>query len=135
MGRNAGIDARRVKALDLRLAGASYREIGVALGVSGATAFKDVDAIMREVLTEPAERVRAMELARLDALLKAHWSRALAGNGKAGSMVLSIMDRRMKLLGLDIQRIDLRLIQEIAEENDLDVAEVLAEAEKLVRKR
>src|SRR5690242_9065056 len=62
---------RRVKAFALRRAGASYRAIGLELGVSGKTAYEDVKAVLTELAAqslESAAEYRALELERLDAL-------------------------------------------------------------------
>ena len=45
--------------------------------------------------------VLALELERLDALTLAAWPRARAGDDRAIRVVLRIMQRRAKLLGLD----------------------------------
>ena len=41
------------------------------------------------------------ELDRLDRLQEAHWHLAMAGDAKAADTVLKVIDRRIKLLGLD----------------------------------
>ena len=60
---------RRVKALELRKSGASYRLIGAQLGVSEKTAHQDVRqalASLAELEQSTADEYRAMELMRLD---------------------------------------------------------------------
>ena len=99
--RNARADVHDAQALDMRLGGASYRQISKALGVPLATAHRHVQQMLREYATEPATQVRDMEVARLDRLLSAHWGKATNGDINATRMVLTIMDRRAKLLGLD----------------------------------
>lgn len=62
---------RRVKALDYRKAGASFRAIGEQLGVSVKTAHQDVQqalADLAELEQASAAEYRALELARLDDL-------------------------------------------------------------------
>lgn len=62
---------RRVKALDLRKAGHSYRAIGAELGISVAQAHDDVQralAALAKLERQTAEEYRALELARLDTL-------------------------------------------------------------------
>lgn len=95
---------REQAALELRKAGATYRAIGEALGVTPVGAYK---AVMRAIaklnarVIEEAEAVRRLELERLDDLLLAMWPQAKKGNQGAVDRVLRIMERRAKLLGLD----------------------------------
>jgi hypothetical protein len=44
---------------------------------------------------------RALELERLDALERAHWTKALAGSTTAAEVVLVVIEKRIRLLGLD----------------------------------
>ncbi|MFA5379909.1 MAG: hypothetical protein WC455_29385, partial [Dehalococcoidia bacterium] len=109
---------RRPQALQLRIAGASYRAIGKQLGTSGVQAFRDVEyelKLLAEESKEEAERVRQLETERLDALLLALWPRAKGGRIQNGAgeyeviapdqgavdRILRIMERRSKLMGLD----------------------------------
>src|SRR6266545_3744793 len=59
---------RDARALELRAAGATYRQIADALQVSLATAHKAVDRGLDRTRREPAERLRQLEQERLDAL-------------------------------------------------------------------
>ena len=52
------------------------------------------------MVQEPAAKVVKMELARLDALLNAHYEHALAGEIPSTEMCLRIMEKRGRLLGL-----------------------------------
>jgi hypothetical protein len=104
---------RRVQALQLRMAGASYRAIGSRLGVSEAQAHRDVHAELTrlaEKAADAAEQVRTLELERLDAMLLALWPQAKQANQGAIDRVLRLMERRAKLLGIDAPtRIDATL--------------------------
>ena len=135
MARNAQIEVRELKALDLRLAGASYRQIGVQLSVSHVQAFRDVQRVLREIAKEPALEVRAVELGRLDKLMLAHWPFAIKGDVRATTMVLQIMDRRARLLGLDSpQRIDITgWIREMAKREGLDPDQAVRDAQDILR--
>src|SRR3954463_1560088 len=68
-GQLEAIAERRVRALELRKAGASYREIGRELGVDVHTAHADIGAelaALRETAVGEATELRALELERLD---------------------------------------------------------------------
>lgn len=93
---------RQARALELRKEGKGFAEIAQALGYGGpAGAYKAVTTALRKTLQEPADELRRMELERLDALHAALWPQALAGKWLAVDRVLSVMERRAKLLGLD----------------------------------
>jgi hypothetical protein len=93
---------KQKRALEFRLAGASYSSIAETLGYANkGGAHKAVMAALEKTIQEPADRVRNMELERLDRLWFAVYQQATKGDAKAGQLCLSIMDRRAKLLGLD----------------------------------
>jgi len=102
---------RRRLALELRKAGISYRDIADAvrkqLGLarySYVTAYRDV---MQELYAlqaacgEEAEKVREIELHRLDELTRLLWERVQAKELLAIDRYLRVMERRARLLGLD----------------------------------
>jgi hypothetical protein len=116
---------RRRRALQLRQAGASLSQIGEHLGVSESRACRIVQDALAATVREPAEEIRALELARLDQL----WVEATkvlrrqhvtVSNGRvvihpgtkapleddgpvlnAIDRLLKIQERRARLLGLD----------------------------------
>lgn len=108
---------RRAYVLQLRKAGATYREIAQAaiekFGLDALPdswghryAHKDVARELehlRSDVRETARDVLVLELQRLDDLLKALWPLAARKNPdyKAVDRVLRLMERRAKLLGLD----------------------------------
>lgn len=91
------------KAIDLRLAGMTYREIGDALGVHHKTAEEYVDRVLSisGETVENREKVLALELQRLDRMQSRLWNRVLAGDHAADYLILKIQDRRARYLGLD----------------------------------
>jgi hypothetical protein len=106
---------RRRRALQLREAGYTYAEIATALGWKQAkTAEVFVKRALRLTYQEPADRVRQLELNRLDRLMRGIWTRAI-GRPASGNQpevppdldaidrVLKLMGRRARLLGLDVQ--------------------------------
>ena len=95
---------REEQSLTLRLAGATYRQIGNQLGITEQGAHAAVmRALKRQIkrMAEPAEEVRQLELERLDRLLVGVWRQATQGNQGAIDRALKIMQRRAALLGLD----------------------------------
>lgn len=97
---------RRRKALGLRRGGASLRDIAAALGCSHEQARRDVAAALAELAADTraeAEQLRALEVARLDAVMLGHWSAATKGDADAARIVLRCVEQRVKLLGLAVQ--------------------------------
>jgi hypothetical protein len=93
---------RHLAALELRKAGATYQQIADQLGYACAKgAHKAVQSALKATLREPADEVRELEIARLDAALLAIWRRVQGGDEKAIGRLLGIMERRARLLGLD----------------------------------
>lgn len=135
------------KALALRRTGLGYEKIGEALGIPTSTAYDSVirgleDAI--ENRREEAEKVRQLEIDRLDELLAACWPKATKPNPALIDRVLRIMERRAKLLGLDapakqqvadIGSITDKLVQAAeaakAAKNDAEVQRALAALDRM----
>lgn len=94
---------RRRQALELRKAGATFREIADGLGyrsVSGA--HKAVMKALTDIPVAAVEELRTLEGERLDAMQMNLWTRARGGDREAVEQVLKIMARRARLLGLDL---------------------------------
>ena len=95
---------RRVACLDMRRKGLRYDEIGKALGISGVTAWRHVQQGIEAIITEPAKAVLAIELERIDGLWVPQYARATETGDQASVMAcIRLMERRAKLLGLDVQ--------------------------------
>ena len=129
---------RDAQALELRAAGLSFRHLGQQLGCSTATAHRRVVRGLDRTLREPADRVRALELHRLDQL-QAHAVEVLrarhvvvqagrpvldpaSGNPyvdhgpvlAAINTLLRVAERRARLLGLDAPaRVDAQVRGEV----------------------
>jgi hypothetical protein len=97
---------RRGEALELRKAGASFPSIGKALGITQQAAGKLIRVTLSRIVGEPAEQVRGLELSRLDRAHAALWAQVCRGHLPAVDRLLKIMERRAKLLGLDISPIE-----------------------------
>ena len=89
-------------ALKLRLQGYTYREIGEKQGTSHMAAYGEVlsalEAVKRET-HENAEKLRDLEVHRMDAILAELWPRK--ADPRTADTILRLMDRRAKLMGLD----------------------------------
>ncbi len=93
---------QKARCLELALAGHSFDEIADAVGYqSRGNAWRAVRDSLRSRIAELATEYRELELARLDALQAAHWPQAVAGSVRSADLVLRVIDRRVKLLGLD----------------------------------
>lgn len=93
---------RRRRALELRLAGLTYAQIGQQLGYSSRaaayTAVKEAMASQGGLDQARREDELETELARLDALLIALWPKARQGDVAAIDRILKIGERRAALL-------------------------------------
>lgn len=91
------------KTLDMRRGGATYQEIADELGYKNrGTAYKAVHRAIGRTLQDSADDLRAVEADRLDRLQMGSWAAAMRGDPKAVANVLRVMERRAKLLGLDV---------------------------------
>jgi hypothetical protein len=94
---------RRLSALDLRVAGLGFEEIGKSLGISKPGAWQLVDGALKdydEAVKEAAGELRAISLMRADVLLRGVWPAAESGDEKAIGSALKVMDHQAKLVGL-----------------------------------
>jgi len=102
IARQAESQYREIRAIDLRRQGWTYGEIAKEVGYADHTGARlAVLRGMQRALQEPADELREMEATRLDALQQAYWRPALDGDVKAATILLKLMERRSKLLGLD----------------------------------
>jgi hypothetical protein len=98
---------RDLAILNMRLHGLTFHEIARKLPEAGfrrvsvSRVFAIVTKNLRSCREQPARELRQLELLRLDQLQAAHYQAAMGGDAAAAARVLSIMDRRAKLLGLD----------------------------------
>jgi hypothetical protein len=95
--------ARRAEALRLRQGGRTFSEIGDALGISRQAAHAHVARALTDLADEQrdeARRLRALEAARLDALLAVVWEGAMRGEAWAWDRAMRVVVARARLLGL-----------------------------------
>ncbi|MEU2173686.1 hypothetical protein ABZ552_05615 [Nocardia sp. NPDC019219] len=92
---------RQTKALELRIAGATYDQIAKTLKYADRTgAFRAVDAVLKRRESTAAAEYRELEDSRLDLALRKVAPGVVAGDLKAIELWLRIHDRRVKLHGL-----------------------------------
>jgi hypothetical protein len=107
-GANGASEAAAVRgnrALELRMAGASYSQIATALGFAdrGAAHHAVQNALARdnEVNADLRDEYRTLQLARTERMIRGIWTQAIGGDGPAYDRVLRTLDRQAKLIGLD----------------------------------
>lgn len=96
---------RDVLAVRLRSEGQSYHQIAEALGYANrSAAFKAVDRALQAIVEPDVHKLREMELARLDTMHARLWATMLRPDDRPVAetvlLLLQVMDRRAKLLGL-----------------------------------
>lgn len=128
-------DAARIKeqrALDLRLAGATFQQIAEALGYanrsSARRAFERALEAEIRIGAEARETLRAEQAARLERLLRSAWPAAVRGDAKARGDVIRLLERQARLLGLDAP-VNLRVTDGL----DGEIEALLEEMERLAR--
>ncbi len=84
--------------------GKSFRDIAKEMKCSVSTAHTLVAEALdhaRGVMDESAEKLRQLELERVDELYDANYERAMAGSKDAAEICLKCIEKRSKLLGID----------------------------------
>jgi hypothetical protein len=84
------------------MAGATYEAIGRALGVSKTRAYRIVMGALGALAAktgEDADRVRTLELSRIDAMVLSLWPNR--ANPRVADTLIRLSERRARLLGLD----------------------------------
>lgn len=97
------IDRRRLRAMELRKKGWTYRRIADELGISANQAHDDVNHELRKrnaELREESLELRAMEAERLDYLIE-NLHEKVPHSLDAVETYLKVINRRAKLFGLD----------------------------------
>lgn len=112
-------------ALELRRARVPYGDIARQLGYASASgAWEAVHRALGRVSQGHAEQYRREEVDMLDRLHRAHWTAALGGDVPAAKLVLSLSERRARLLGLDAA---VAIKAQVTSELDSEIEELLRE--------
>lgn len=85
----------------MAVGGMTYEQIAHTMGYANrGTVHRIVQQALRQREAQDLEQVLELELERLDALQASVWEGALKGDVNAAGVVLKVMDRRCRLLGL-----------------------------------
>lgn len=123
---------KEIAAINLRRTGMTYSEIAHELGYSDhAGALRAVRRGLQRALQEPADDLRQIEATRLDRAQEKIWAKVEEGDPKAITVLLRIMERRAKLMGLDMPTVIQQDVTVFDGSSDLDrevqrLAELLA---------
>lgn len=126
------LQLRRYQALELRIAGKTYREIKDTLGINQSTLLHDIDVVLREREDGNIAKLRAIEEERLDVAVRAACEIIEAHPGtelalKAVDRLIRASARRAGLLGLDAPtRVEVESLQ--VTQADLELQELIREA-------
>jgi len=122
---NAEIASRRKQVFDLRREGLSVTEISERLGWPYATVWQNIHSAIRQMdVTATLEAEVAIDLARLEDIIRIHWPQVKARDLDSTYVVLKALERKAKLLGLDSpKKVDVRvLVAQWAEAQGLEPA-------------
>ena len=134
-GKDPSVLAKEILALELYLQGETYGEIAYSLGVSRSYARDLVINGLEVSYVLPSAAVREREKKRIEALMKPYWGPAFKGIVYATEMILKLMNRYHKIIGVDAPiKIDVMdMVRRMAIEKGLDPAQAVNEAEALAR--
>jgi len=126
----AEVDARlrEARVFELRIQGFTFEQIASKVGFGGPSgAWQAYQRVREQMIFEPLEELRQLELMRLDALQHALWDRAIEGDLPSANCVLKIMDLRAKLVGL--------YMPEKVEVNkwDFEAGDIDAEVQRIIK--
>lgn len=94
---------KEIRVLDLRRAGFTWQRIAEQVGYADHTgAYAAYKRAIKRTMQQPADELREQEIDRLDRLQVAVWPAAMKGDTKAILTIIRLMERRAKLLGLDV---------------------------------
>lgn len=121
---------REVRALELRMAGATFAAIAQSLGYSHRkSAQRAVERAMRaevDAIAPDREAFITMHVMRTERLIRAHWTNASKGDTAATETIRRLLERQAKLLGLDKP-----VRFEVTDAMDAEIEGLLADMERL----
>ncbi|WP_298209430.1 hypothetical protein [Ferrimicrobium sp.] len=123
---------KRATALELRLQGMTYRQIGDAMGIADSSAHDLVTAALREIPAPGVELLRREQGETLRLMLRHLWPRIERGEPRAIEVGVRILERQAKLLGLDapaVKQVEV-ITKEAIEAAILDLEREIAELEE-----
>lgn len=95
--------ARYAEAVQLRIQGYTYDEIASRLGYAHkGSAHQAVKAALKRTLQEPTDELRKLELERLDYIMRQLFVSFDAGDMRLSDNILRVIEKRHRLLGLDV---------------------------------
>jgi hypothetical protein len=113
------------------LSGATYGEIGEALGVSGEAARKLYRAAIRDAYAAEAAEALELELLRLDAITARWWPSLTDPDDKVADVatknLIRVMQHRASLLGLERTAVDVTVADPLRIPSGPEVWEALQE--------
>ena len=101
---------KRRQALELRKAGATYRQIADTVGYHDApAAHKAVMKAFGEVIQEPVNDLKTIQIERLNHMLVVLWPKVQGGDERAIGTALMVMNKIDSLMGTDAaQRVEVK---------------------------
>jgi hypothetical protein len=133
----ARIDERRKLVMQYRVAGLNYRQIIEQLerrhGITASkgTISSDINQELAHISEEKramVERLRALELERLDDISRTLYQTVRGGDLAAIDRYLRVSERRAKLMGLDApQKIDAKLTSGVEDMTEEELDAIIAE--------
>lgn len=124
----AALIAKEAEVVRYRRMGYTWEEVAAFTGYTTPTgAYLAFKRAHQNAIREDIEEIRKLEESRLDALTATHLTKALDGDPKSTELLLKIMERRAKLLGLDMP------IKQAIEVRTHDADSIDAEVARLAR--
>lgn len=94
---------REKKVLELRRGGLTFDLIAERLGYANASgAYKAYQSACKRIVVDDVVAIRNAEMDRLDIAQAAIWGNVVQGDVRAVIALIKIMERRARLLGLDV---------------------------------
>lgn len=109
-----GVSARRREAVRMRIEGRTFKQISIALKVNYRTGQRYVEEgleLLKQETVQDAEKIRVLELNRIDAMHFAMWPRAIDGAAKLDDLmrsqrqILLLMERRARYVASEIVQV------------------------------